>query len=427
MRKEPVSNDERAERVPGWRSRDILRAIALAFGLYYGLRMLYVANPVVIIGILGVFLGLALCRLVDRMEKHGIPRSVTAVATVVAFYSALIGGGVLAGPMLKEQARALRDNLPAVIERVESSLQQFTGIASTSQSGASSGGQGGSQRDSASSGREDSASASESDGQRDSGSSSQRENQSERQSQSDSQSQSESAPAPGSGGGGLAALRNFVGPFLSSTASALAGIFIVTFIAIYIAVDPVTYREGVLHLVPYRHRKRVREVMQATTRVLQDWFTAQIIAMTIVGVVTTTGLLLLQVEAAFALGLIAALLEFVPFIGPFVAAAPAIGLALVDSPEKAVAVAVFYFIVQQLEATLLTPLVMKNSLELPPILTIMAQGVMGIAFGLLGVLIAVPLLAAVIVPVKMLYVQDAVGDPVPVFEDEDEDEKKPDD
>ena len=130
----------------------------------------------------------------------------------------------------------------------------------------------------------------------------------------------------------------------------------------------------------------------------------------------TVGLLALGIEGAFALGLIAALLEFVPFLGPFLAAAPAIAIAFVDSPEKAFAVAVLYLIIQQLESTLVTPLVMKNGLELPPILTILAQGIMGVVFGLLGVLVAVPMLAAIIVPIKMLYVQDVVGDQVPVLE-----------
>ena len=138
--------------------------------------------------------------------------------------------------------------------------------------------------------------------------------------------------------------------------------------------------------------------------------------MAVVGVITTIGLLVLGIEGAFALGLIAALLEFVPFLGPFLAAAPAIAIAFVDSPEKALAVAVLYLIIQQLESTLVTPLVMKNGLELPPILTILAQGIMGVVFGLLGVLVAVPLLAAIIVPIKMLYVQDVVGDQVPVLE-----------
>jgi predicted PurR-regulated permease PerM len=218
--------------------------------------------------------------------------------------------------------------------------------------------------------------------------------------------------------GQLSGLARFVGPFLSSTASALAGLFIVTFIAIYIAIDPVTYREGTLHLVPRNRRKRVREVMQATARVLQHWFTAQMFAMAVVGVITTIGLLLLGIEGAFALGLIAAILEFVPFLGPFLAAVPAIAIALVDSPEKALAVAALYLVIQQLESTLVTPLAMKNGLELPPILTILAQGIMGMVFGLLGVLVAVPLLAAIIVPIKMLYVQDVVGDEVPVLEKE---------
>jgi predicted PurR-regulated permease PerM len=87
-------------------------------------------------------------------------------------------------------------------------------------------------------------------------------------------------------------------------------------------------------------------------------------------------------------------------------------MGFLDGPEKAVYVALAYVAIQQAEANLLYPLLMKKRLELPPVLTIFTQGVMLIVFGFLGLLVAVPLLAAVIVPIKMLYVRDVVGDEV---------------
>jgi predicted PurR-regulated permease PerM len=104
----------------------------------------------------------------------------------------------------------------------------------------------------------------------------------------------------------------------------------------------------------------------------------------------------------------------VPFVGPVVAAIPAIGMAAAESSDKAMYVALAALAIQQAEEVLIVPLLMKNNLEMPPILTILAQGAMGLAFGVIGLLVAVPLLAALMVPVKMLYVHDVIGDEVDV-------------
>ena len=204
------------------------------------------------------------------------------------------------------------------------------------------------------------------------------------------------------------------GSIVSATASAIGGVFVVAFIAIFFAVAPTLYRDGALHLVPHRRRARVAEVMSGTGVVLRRWLTAQLLAMLIVGVLSTVAYLVIGVQAPLALGLVAGICEFVPFVGPVIAAVPAIGMAAVDSPDKALYVAIAAFAIQQAEEVLIVPLLMKNNLSLPPILTILAQGVMGLAFGLLGLLVAVPLLAAVMVPIKMLYVEDVVGDEVDV-------------
>jgi predicted PurR-regulated permease PerM len=94
-------------------------------------------------------------------------------------------------------------------------------------------------------------------------------------------------------------------------------------------------------------------------------------------------------------------------------------MGFLDGPEKALWVTLAYVVIQQAESNLLYPLLMKKGLELPPVLTIFTQGVMAIVFGFLGLLVAVPMLAAVIVPIKMLYVRDVVGDPVKLPGDED--------
>jgi predicted PurR-regulated permease PerM len=150
---------------------------------------------------------------------------------------------------------------------------------------------------------------------------------------------------------------------------------------------------------------------------LRKWLVTQLIAMLVIGAASTIALLVLGVKAPFALGIIAGLFEFIPTVGPILSAVPAIAMGFLDSPEKALYVGLTYLAIQQLENHLLIPLLMKGGMDLPPVLTIVTQGLMALLFGFLGLMIAVPLLAAVVVPVKMLYVEDALGDEMTIEDD----------
>ena len=218
----------------------------------------------------------------------------------------------------------------------------------------------------------------------------------------------------------LVSSAHYLFPFLTSTAETLAGLALILVMSIYIGADPNTYRNGILHLFPKRRRERIGEVLSAMATMLRKWLVTQLIAMVVIGVVSTIALLSLGVKAPFALGIIAGLLEFVPTIGPVLSAVPAIAMGFLDSPEKALYVGLAYIVIQQLENHLLIPLLMKGGMDLPPVLTIVTQGLMALLFGFLGLLIAVPLLAAVMVPIKMLYVEDALGDDIGVEDDGDD-------
>ena len=192
--------------------------------------------------------------------------------------------------------------------------------------------------------------------------------------------------------------------------------------SIYVGADPDTYHDGLMELFPRPWRKRAGEVLTAISLALRKWLVTQLIAMVVIGVVSTVVLLILGVNAAVPLGVIAGLLEFVPTVGPILSALPAIAMGFVDSPEKALAVLVAYIAIQQMENYLLIPFLMREGVDLPPALTIIAQALMALIFGFLGLLCAVPVLAATMVAVKMLYVQDVVGEPVEVFEELDDDD-----
>jgi predicted PurR-regulated permease PerM len=190
----------------------------------------------------------------------------------------------------------------------------------------------------------------------------------------------------------------------------LLNFVMVAFIGLYLAIDPGIYRRGLLSLVPLDRRARAAEILAAVGEALRGWLLGQVFAMLVVGVLATIGLWLLGIPLALALGLLAALLGFIPYLGPLAAAVPAVLLALLAGPQQALQVALLYVGIQLLEGYFLTPLVQQRAVHLPPALTISAMVVMGGLLGGLGLALAVPLTAAAIVLVQKLYVEDVLGD-----------------
>jgi len=391
-----VAAPERRKAAMGWRTGDILRAAAVVLAFYIFLRFAWTASALIFTTFMGVLFGLAVASGVDRLEKYKVRRGIGAALIVLTFFGVLSGFFALMAPTLRSQGTELRRKLPEAFEKVEQWVEKrqqgmfgavIGGVGSPAASG-----------DSAAAARTDTPSAA-------------------------------AAPAADTTKGGaqgplsfrdrveqiLSGAGQHLFRFVSSTIAVFAGILLVIFLSIYIAADPGLYRRGVLHLVPHDNRQRFGEVMTAMGDVMRKWLVTQMIAMLVIGVVTTVILLVLRVKAAFALGFIAGLLEFVPTVGPILSAVPAVAMALLDSPQKALIVAIAYVGIQFVENQLLIPILMKGGLDLPPAVTILSQAVMALLFGFLGLLVAVPLTAAAMTAVKMLYVEDVVGDPASVL------------
>jgi predicted PurR-regulated permease PerM len=194
-------------------------------------------------------------------------------------------------------------------------------------------------------------------------------------------------------------------PIINTALGAIAGVLVVLAVGVYTALDPGLYRRGLERLVPPRHRERAGVALDRTGHSLRRWMIGTLINMILVGLATGIGLWLLGIPAPVALAVIAGLLEFVPIVGPILASIPAIILALTVSPMTAVWVTLFYVVIQQLESNVLTPIVMRGTVRLPPALTVLFQTFMAVIFGFLGLLLAVPILAVVMVWVKALYVE----------------------
>jgi predicted PurR-regulated permease PerM len=373
---------------PGWRTRDILRAAAIVAGVYVALQLLWVGRSVFLIGFFGVLLGIVLSSGVDRLERFRVPRGLGAALIVLLVIGALTGIGFLAAPQVSGQMGELREQVPQAIDRVERWIQQRGGgVAEIIQATADT------------SAPADSAAPAARD----------RVPQGEQQGQKGGQVDIRKSLTQQLAGIG----QTFFSVF-SSTVAVLGALIILLFVAIFVAADPGLYHRGLMHLFPHPARPRAGEVLSATATTLRRWLLMQMIAMLAIGSVTTVVLLLLGVKAAVALGIIAGLLEFIPYVGPILSAVPAIAMALVEGPEKAIYVAIAYTAIQQLEGVVLQPLLMKEGLELPPVMTILGQALFSLVFGFLGLLLAVPLLATAMVPVKLLYVRDVVGDDVEV-------------
>jgi predicted PurR-regulated permease PerM len=195
---------------------------------------------------------------------------------------------------------------------------------------------------------------------------------------------------------------------------AMLGFVVILVAGAYLAVSPRFYVEGAVRLLPKKRHARAREVLGETGKALWLWLLGQFIVMALVGVLTGLGLLLAGVPLALPLGLIAGMLEFIPFLGPFLAAVPVLLVAgTVDSQTALYAVLVL-IAVQQIEANLLTPLVERRTVALPPVLLLIGTIASGLLFGVTGLVFAAPLMVVVMVWTRMLYMHDALQEPVEV-------------
>ncbi len=376
----------------------MLRVSAIVFGLYFVLQLLWFASALVFVAFLGVLFGLAISAGVDRLTRVRVPRAIGAMAIVIAFLALLYGAGAAIAPTVSEQLTVLRSRLPEAQSLVERWLQARSGLTTSAIGRTAPSDTGiapahGAEVGPGAEGRAESTAVA-----------AHRAEPPGAKGAANALGSSSTSQLVAGLGQQLQGATRYLFPFLTSTLAGLAGLVVILFVAIYVAVDPNTYRRGFLVLVPPESRAVASRVLSEMAVMLRKWLVTQLIAMVVIGVVSTIVLLVLRVKAPFALGLVAGLLEFVPTIGPILSAVPAIGMGFLDSPEKALYVAIAYIAIQQTEGQILIPMLMKEGMDLPPVLTILAQAVMALVFGFLGLVVAVPLLAAVLVPLRILYV-----------------------
>ena len=198
----------------------------------------------------------------------------------------------------------------------------------------------------------------------------------------------------------------------SSTLGVLSSLLVLLFVAIFTAAEPQLYVRGLLHLVPIPSRPRALEVLNEIGFALRWWFIGQLFSMTVVGLATAAGLWFLDIPFFITLGVLAGVLTFIPNFGPIISAIPAILLGLTNGPLVALYVILLYVAIQAVESNLLTPLIQQRNVHLPPVLNVGMQILMGVLFGVLGLIVAAPFTVCLMIAVKRLYVEDILGDTV---------------
>ncbi|CAN5646877.1 AI-2E family transporter [soil metagenome] len=329
----------------------VAKASLIVIGLWALANMVWLARDVLFIAFFALLVASFLSIFVEPLhDRLGLKRAIAAPAVLVTIILILVGLSVLAWPTLREQIELIQSRLPQALDSAEAWAREQV---------ASLGGDLG---------------------------------------------EIETQLRDGMGGE-LSGLIGGAVPLLNTVIGALAGLLLVVIAGLFIAISPRTYMHGLIVMFPRTQRRRMGEVLPEAGAALTQWMKGTAMAMMVVGTMSAVGLWLIGVPAALALGVIAGLLEFIPYIGPALSFVPAIVVALAISPEKAIWVVGLYALIQFTESNLLMPLLMKKMVELPPALTLLFQTMMGVLFGFLGLLLAVPILATTKVLVQDLYVE----------------------
>lgn len=207
------------------------------------------------------------------------------------------------------------------------------------------------------------------------------------------------------------------GQVVSSTFGILGDLAVVLGVGLFFATNPKLYSEGLVKLIPTANRPRAMHILAEVGSQLQWWFVGQLCSMVSIALLTFIGLSVLRIPMALTLAMLAGLMNFIPNFGPLIAAAPAVLIAFAPAgdrttlnPALAGWVILLYVIIQLLEGWVITPFFQQRAVELPPALIIISQVVFALLLGPIGLILATPILAATIVIVRMLYVEDILGD-----------------
>ena len=204
--------------------------------------------------------------------------------------------------------------------------------------------------------------------------------------------------------------------FLAGAGQALTYALVMIAGGVFLAIDPMRYRNDFLALIPQARRERAVEVLDSLAHGLRLWLLGRLVVMAAVGVLASFGLWIAGIDAPFALGLTGAVLTFIPYVGAIMAALPGMLIGFLQEPIKALVVALLFWAVHFIEGTFITPYVQDEVVDVPPVISIFSTVVFALLLGPVGVFLAAPITVVTILLVNHLYIEDVLGERPPVRE-----------
>jgi len=193
--------------------------------------------------------------------------------------------------------------------------------------------------------------------------------------------------------------------FFNTGFGVLGDLYIILFLGIFFTASPTLYKDGILLLIPQPRKAQGIRIIDRISGSLRGWLRGMLVSMILITVLITAGLMIIGIPLTMVLGMITGILEIVPNFGPLIAMIPGVLLAITVSTNTAIIVALLYIICQTIVANIVTPLLQKRIIHLPPALTLMSQLLMGALSGVLGIVLAVPLLAILMILIDELYIK----------------------
>lgn len=209
----------------------------------------------------------------------------------------------------------------------------------------------------------------------------------------------------------LSQLGGQVLPIFGGIANTFLSTLIVIFLTIFFLADPNRYKEGFIQLVPLWYRHRARHILTRINILLRRWIFAQMIGMLITGTGTFIGLSLVGIQQAGALAVLTAIFSFVPNFGELIAVLTALSVGVVQAPDRLIWIVIVIYGVSFLQGQIFGPLIAAETVNIPPVLILLGQIIVGGFFGVAGIVLAVPIMAIGMVLVQEVYVRDILGDP----------------
>lgn len=209
---------------------------------------------------------------------------------------------------------------------------------------------------------------------------------------------------------GSGSIQSLASSVFTSVFGFLADLFIIIVVGFFLLASPHLYKNLIVRMFPKSRRKRAGQVLTYQYKTLKSWLAGKLFDMLIVAILTSLGLWLLNIPLALTLGIIAGLMAFIPNLGPIIAQIPALLIAYLQGPQSVLYVFILYNGIQLIESNLLLPLIQQHQVAIPPAFILLGQVLIGIVAGILGIILTVPILVLIMVFIKMVYLQDILGD-----------------